>query len=94
MVLVDYSKGHGYSILDERVDGGEVMVLSQDIKFFENALTCLRDFADNDFADPTEIQEPVVSLSAVRAILRDFSNRILANLAQLVPVEPEEEKSE
>jgi hypothetical protein len=81
MVLVDYSKGHGYSVLDECPGCGKVTVLEDDIKDFEIALTWVRDFADDDFDNPGEIEEPVVSLSAVRAMLRDYANK--------APFEPE-----
>ena len=75
MILVDYSKGHGYSILGECEGCGNMVMLEDYIDDFKNALSWALDFSDDDFDNPDEMEEPVVSLAAVRAILRDYANR-------------------
>lgn len=71
MVLVDYSKGHGYSVLD--VDWDEVAVLEEDVTTFKIAWAKAREYTEN-FDRPKYMEEPVVSFSAVKVILSDFAN--------------------
>ena len=95
MVLIDYSmQEQVYSILEKRDDRDSMVTLEDYIYDFKNALERAREFSDDDFGSPNEIEEPVVSLSAVRGILRDFFRRNVGNIAHQIIAFPEEEKNE
>jgi hypothetical protein len=87
MVLVDYSKGHGYSILVEDGTSGVMLIKEKGIKDFDFALSGAQDYAAEGSEGAAGIIEPVVSLPAIRAILRAYAKKIVSYAALMEPVE-------
>ena len=87
MVLVDYTKGQGYSILVKTGMHGDMVTKEKDIKDFDFALSGAQDYAADETETTWEISEPVVSLPAIRAILRAYAKKIVSYAALMEPVE-------